>query len=309
MKIFKKISVAVCMAVGLLTSSFCFAEQIQVKHAQGVTNVTVNPKRVIVYDLGILDNMDLINATDNIVALPEIEFPKYLKDLENIEKAGSLFSPDYEKIAALKPDLIIIAGRSSRNYEQLSKMFPTIDLSLRNEHTVEDSIANMRLLGKIFNKTKNAERAIKALERDISYVKSVTNKRGDALALITTGGKINLLSPQSRFGLLFSNFGIENAHKKLGTDSAHGQTISYEFILNENPDWLFVLDRDKAINNGGTPATKLLDNSIIRKTKAWNKKQIVYLDPHGFYLATGGFQSLQTNIDIILEAYQQQAKK
>lgn len=307
---FKKMTLAACMCLGLLIPSVASAGEIEVKHAQGTTKVMQNPKKVVVYDLGILDDVAELGATDIIAAVPEIGYPEFMKSFEDMPKAGSLFSPDYEKLAELKPDLVIIASRSAKNYEQLAKMFPTIDLTPRPSNTVEDGIANMRTLGKIFGKEKEAEKAIAYLEKRIADLKQKTSTRGNGLVLITTGGRINLLGPETRLGVVYNNFGVENAAKGVeSSSSGHGQSISYEFILNANPEWLFVVDRDAAIKNGGEAAEKLLDNVLIHKTNAWKKGQVVYLDAAGSYLATGGFNSLHRNMDLINAAYDKSASK
>lgn len=62
--------------------------------------------------------------------------------------------------------------------------------------------------------------------------------------------------------------------------------MTSEFILNANPDWLFVLDRDNAIGRTeGQSAQQVLDNPLIHKTKAWQNDRIVYLDSASLYIA------------------------
>ncbi len=80
--------------------------------------------------------------------------------------------------------------------------------------------------------------------------------------------------------------------------------MTSEFILNANPDWLFVLDRDNAIGRTeGQSAQQVLDNPLIHKTKAWQNDRIVYLDSASLYIA-GGVQSytqLMNKVSAILD--------
>ena len=74
-------------------------------------------------------------------------------------------------------------------------------------------------------------------------------------------------------------------------EGSHGQPISFEYLKEKNPDWLFVLDRGAAIGEEGQAAKDVLDNPLVAETTAWKKGQVVYLVPET-YLAAGGAQEL-----------------
>jgi ABC-type enterochelin transport system, periplasmic component len=61
--------------------------------------------------------------------------------------------------------------------------------------------------------------------------------------------------------------------------------------MSANPSWLFIIDRDGAIgNNHNQSAKQVLDNPLIRKTAAWRRQHIIYLDSRSLYIA-GGIQA------------------
>jgi len=70
-----------------------------------------------------------------------------------------------------------------------------------------------------------------------------------------------------------------------------------------HPDWLFVIDRDAAIGSNAGAAQQLLDNPVVGKTLAAEKKQIVYLNSQNWYLIGGGLSGLHQIIDQIRAAY------
>ena len=78
--------------------------------------------------------------------------------------------------------------------------------------------------------------------------------------------------------------------------------ISFEYIKEKNPDWLFVLDRSAAIGEEGKAAKDVLDNPLVAESTAWKKGQVVYLDSSA-YLAAGGAQQLQTVAKQAAEAF------
>ena len=105
--------------------------------------------------------------------------------------------------------------------------------------------------------------------------------------------------PGSRFGVIHDAFGVKPAVTDLKT-SNHGQAVSFEFIAQTDPDWLFVIDRDAAIGREGTSAQQLLDNDLVRGTKAWKNKHVIYLDgPNWYSLGAAGLTALQESVNEI----------
>lgn len=92
------------------------------------------------------------------------------------------------------------------------------------------------------------------------------------MVLMISGGKMSAYTPGSRFGFIFDELGFTPA-ATFAESGRHGNVVTSEFILNANPDWLFVLDRDNAIGRTeGQSAQQVLDNPLIHKTKAWQKR-------------------------------------
>lgn len=294
---------------GAMASAISFVSpaiaDVVVKHAAGETSIPDQPKKVVVFDLASLDNLSRLGV-DNIVGVPEGVKPKYLESYNDAKytKVGTLFEPNYETVASLKPDLIIIAGRSAPKFNDLAKIAPTIDLTVSNNHYLADVDRNVKILGNIFNKQEQAKAEIDKLNNKLEETRKLTKGKGTGLLILTTGGKMSAFGPGSRFGLLHSGFGIKPAVDKLEVGN-HGQMVSPEFILKTNPDWLFVIDRDAAIGREGESAAKLLDNALVNKTKAAENKHIVYLDPQNWYLIGGGLSGLNETADQLIKVFSQ----
>ncbi|MNE89645.1 putative ABC transporter solute-binding protein YclQ precursor [compost metagenome] len=85
--------------------------------------------------------------------------------------------------------------------------------------------------------------------------------------------------------------------------STHGQSISFEYVAEKNPDYLFVVDRDAVVTEGeqAEPASKLVENDLVKKTNAYKDGKIIYLDPSYWYLAGGGLLSLPEMLNEVQE--------
>ncbi|GJM75014.1 hypothetical protein HMSSN036_72300 [Paenibacillus macerans] len=56
--------------------------------------------------------------------------------------------------------------------------------------------------------------------------------------------------PGSRFGLIHDVFGVPAVDDTIEA-STHGQSISFEYVAEKNPDYLFVVDRDAVVTEEG----------------------------------------------------------
>jgi iron complex transport system substrate-binding protein len=287
------------VTVGLTLSSLvapALADNLTIKHAQGETSVPSNPAKVLSFDLASLDTLTALGV--DVAGVPSGPKPDYLSKYadKSFPTIGSLFEPDFEAVNAAEPDLIIVAGRSRAKYAELAKIAPTIDLTVTSDAHLAGAEENVRTLGKTFGKEAEANALIAKLQSSAAAVKEKASKAGTGLLVLTTGGKMSTFGPGSRFGVLFADYGIKPADETIKV-GMHGQPASFEYILEKDPDWLFVIDRDAAIGRGGVAAAKLLDNEIVRRTKAWKKGHVVYLDPVSWYIVGDGITSLQKTVD------------
>lgn len=276
--------------------------KVDIKHASGTTAVVPNPKKVVVLDLTSLDTMAALGI--DVTGVPESPMPKHLARFSDKKYArvGTLFEPDFEAIHAAAPDLIVVGGRSQAKYKELAKIAPTIDMTVDRTDLIKSVERNTNLLAGLFGKQAQAKVQLDKLHASIAGLKAKASTAGSALIVLTTGGKMSAYGPGSRFGVLHDAFGFKPAVATLQT-SNHGQAVSFEFIQKTNPDWLFVIDRDGAIGRQGASAQRLLDNELVRQTKAWQNKRVVYLDGGNWYTLGGaGLTAIQRNIDQLAQA-------
>ena len=101
-----------------------------VRHAMGSTDIKGAPERVVVLDTGELDSVVALGLepVGAVEAIAGEGLPKYLGDaVQGIELVGTIEQPSVEKIAALRPDLILSSKiRHEAIYDQLSKVAPTV---------------------------------------------------------------------------------------------------------------------------------------------------------------------------------------
>ena len=278
-------------------------ETVTVNHLQGTTVVPKNPKRVVVMDIGVLDSLDYLDIHPEMLATCSSYLPKYIdKYKDNTVDIGQMKNVDIEKINATKPDLIIISGRQSPYYKQLSEIAPTIDLSIDNNNYLVSFENKMRILGEIFDKEDMVTNRLFGIKSKIDTIRTDSrNKNKYGLLVLTTGNSLHAYGPGMRYSFVFDVFGLQtvvNKDRNEDTKSPGGKTISYEYILETNPDYIMVIDRDFSVNLGES-AKRLFDNDLIKKTKAYQTNNIYYLDSDIWYLSGGGLESIDIMMDDI----------
>lgn len=270
-------------------------ETIMVKHTKGETEVNKNPQRVVTFDYGSLDILE--NLGIDVLGLPKETLPKMFEKYKDskYENLGGLKEPDFEAINALNPELIIISGRQSDMYDKFSQIAPTILLSIDGSKYMEDLTNNANVLGSIFGKEDIVATKLNEIQSKISELNTlVTSKNLNALTLLVNEGNLSAYGDKSRFGILYNSFGFKNVDETL-QDSTHGQQVSFEYVVDKNPNVLFVIDRGVATSGEGAAET-VLDNDLIKSTDSYKNENIVYLDAQVWYLVSGGFNSTNSMI-------------
>jgi iron complex transport system substrate-binding protein len=278
-------------------------EEITVKHQLGETKVPKNPEKVVVFDFGTLDSLDKLGI--EAAGVPQENVPSYLSKYEDAkyENVGGLKEPDFEKINEMEPDLIIISGRQQDSYEEMSKIAPTIFMGVDTMKYMESFKENVTTLGEIFGKEEEAEKEFAKVEESIKALKEKASAGDEkALIVLANDGKVSAYGAGSRFGIIHDEFGFAAADEKIEV-STHGQSISFEYIAEKDPDYLFVIDRG-AVAGGESSAKQVLENDLVKNTKAYKNGKIIYLDPDYWYLSGGGLESVAGMTEEVSEAIQ-----
>ena len=97
---------------------------------------------------------------------------------------------------------------------------------------------------------------------------------------------------------------VSEADENIESAGQHGAKVSFEYIADLNPDYLFVVDRG-AVVGGEASAQGTLNNELINSTDAAKNGNIIYLDAAVWYTATGGFTSTLKMVDEVSTAIQQ----
>ncbi len=206
----------------------------------------------------------------------------------------------------MEPDLVVVASRSRTAYPTLASLGPTIDMTVDNADIVGGVKASLQTYGRIFGVAAKAAELNAALDAKVAEAREAAKGRGTGLVVVVNGGRLGVYGPGSRVAWIYDALQIPSVFDAVDDRDHGGDAISFEYLAEKNPDWLFVVDRDAGIGSEGT-ALATLDNALIRPTTFWSKGQVVMLDPQAAYVTMHGYEGLMRMLDEVIAGYRRGA--
>ena len=259
--------------------------------------VPYDPERIAILDMACLDIIDSLGVGDRVVGSAGTSLD-YLQDYvtdQNIENLGTIKEADMEAVMACEPDVIFIGGRLSSSYDALSEIAPVVYLSTDTEIGVVESVRkNASTIAAMFGLEDQVDELMADFDERIETLEAFAEGK-TAIVGMCTSGSFNVLGNDGRCSMIGREIGFENVGVDANVDtSTHGNEASFEYVVEKNPDYIFVMDRDAAIGTDGAQlAQDIMENELVQGTDAYKNGQLVYLEhPAVWYTAEGGVQAL-----------------
>lgn len=269
--------------------------------------VPYDAERIAVMDMASLDILDSLGLGDRVVGVSDTSLD-YLQEYvtnDAVAKLGTIKEADMEAVMASEPDVIFIGGRLASSYDALSEIAPVVYLATDPELGVVESVRqNTAKIASMFGAENEVDALMQGFDERIAALAAFSEGKNAIIGMVTSGG-FNVLGNDGRLSLIgkeagFTNIGVDT---NLET-STHGNEASFEFVVEKNPDYIFVLDRDAAIaTEGARLAQEIMENELIKGTDAYQNGTIVYLEhPAVWYTAEGGVHALHLMLEDLEKA-------
>ena len=257
--------------------------------------VPYDPERIAVLDMASLDILDNLGMGDRVVgsASTSLEYLTDYVDNEEITNLGTIKEADLEAVMSCEPDVIFIGGRLASSYDALSEIAPVVFLSTDSELGIVKSVTkNAETIASMFGLEDEVSKKTEGFDERIKALKKTAEGK-TALVGMTTSGSFNLMGNDGRCSIVGREVGFENLTAAEST-STHGNEASFETVVEKNPDYIFVMDRDSAIGaDGAQTAKEIVENELVMGTDAYKNGRIIYLEhPAVWYTAEGGITAL-----------------
>ena len=256
-------------------------------HDFGTTELKKAPKRIVILDNlygEILDPLDItpVGATTGQSDSQEFStlFKKQYKDAK-VVSVGWQGSPDLDKIAELKPDLILMTGEQEDLYDELSEIAPTVGYQINTDENWDYHETSLKV-AEIFDKRDEMKKDLDRLDaREAVFAENVKAKFGDQklMYLRVTDNDVRYYA-YGHFGYLYDTYHFNRAETFNPDDMF--QVIDPDKLKDINPDLLIVqADSQELLDN------KLKNTPVWTSLKAVQNNKVIYADYSTYMLGFG----------------------
>lgn len=256
-------------------------------HDFGTTELKKAPKRIVILDNlygEILNPLDItpVGATTGQADSQEFStlFKKQYKDAK-VVSVGWQGSPDLDKIAELKPDLILMTGEQEDLYEELSEIAPTVGYQINTDENWDYHETSLKV-AEIFDKRDEMKKDLDRLDaREAVFAENVKAKFGNQklMYLRVTDNDIRYYA-YGHFGYLYDTYHFNRAETFNPDDMF--QVIDPDKLKDINPDLLIVqADSQELLDN------KLKNSPVWTSLKAVQNNKVIYADYSTYMLGFG----------------------
>lgn len=256
-------------------------------HDFGTTKLKKVPKRIVILDNlygEILNPLDItpVGATTGQADSQEFStlFKKQYKDAK-VVSVGWQGNPDLDKIAELKPDLILMTGEQEDLYEELSEIAPTVGYQINTDENWDYHETSLKV-AEIFDKRDEMKKDLDRVDaREAVFAENVKAKFGNQklMYLRVTDNDIRYYA-YGHFGYLYDTYHFNRAETFNPNDMF--QFIDPDKLKDINPDLLIVqADSQELLEN------KLKNNPVWSSLKAVQNNKVIYADYSTYMLGFG----------------------
>lgn len=256
-------------------------------HDFGTTELKKAPKRIVILDNlygEILDPLDItpVGATTGQADSQEFStlFKKQYKDAK-VVSVGWQGNPDLDKIAELKPDLILMTGEQEDLYDELSEIAPTVGYQINTDENWDYHETSLKV-AEIFDKRDEMKKDLDRLDaREAVFAENVKAKFGNQklMYLRVTDNDIRYYA-YGHFGYLYDTYHFNRAETFNPDDML--QVIDPDKLKDINPDLLIVqADSQELLDN------ELKNTPVWTSLKAVQNNKVIYADYSTYMLGFG----------------------
>jgi iron complex transport system substrate-binding protein len=249
----KRALLAVCAGLGLLVASCSTTSSgssnttassgsfpVSISAANGTVRIKARPDAIVSLSPTATEMLYAIGAGSQVKAVDKYsDYPRQaprttLDDL----------SPNVEAIVSYRPDLVVVPGDSSGLTARL-KTFGIPVLSLPPASTLADAYVQYDQLGLATGRVQAAESEAARVKTEITQIVSAAPKSNEGQTYYYELDQTYFSVTSSTFiGKVLGLLGLRNIADRAPSAATSGgyPQLSAEFIVQSNPDWVFLAD-------------------------------------------------------------------
>lgn len=259
--------------------------------------IPIHPQRIVIISPSGLDMFLAVDGKERLVGYASyMSMTKEIKEAtKDLPSVGTPNGVSLEKIITLHPDLVI--GITRPNQEQMRDSLEQagIPVLLLDPQSFQENLDVIQLFGELLNKEDQANQVITEMKKELEKDKiaRLGKKEPSVLMILGTSESFFMTTPHSLNGDFLQLAGGQNiAAKVSGYGSSNFIPISLEFVLTENPDYIFFISHGSKEKVEKNLRKNLLENDAWSSIPAIreNRMQVV---PSTLFSINPGSHSLE----------------
>ena len=256
-------------------------------HDFGTTELKKVPKRIVILDNLYGEILDPLHITPVGATTGQADSHEFSTLFKKQYKEAKVFSVgwqgnlDLDKIAELKPDLILMTGEQEDLYDELSEIAPTVGYQINTDENWDYHETSLKV-AEIFDKRDEMKKDLDRVDaREAVFAENVKAKFGNQklMYLRVTDNDIRYYA-YGHFGYLYDTYHFNRAETFNPNDML--QVIDPDKLKDINPDLLIVqADSQELLEN------KLKNNPVWSSLKAVQNNKVIYADYSTYMLGFG----------------------
>lgn len=211
------------------------------------------PERIVSLSATGTEMLFAIGAGDQVIAVDSTSnFPP---EAEAVLTDLSAFEPNVEAIAGYEPDLVLTAGDPN-----LTTQLESLDIEVWEgpaASTFDDTYAQIEQLGAITGHIAEAAELVAKIQTDLAaIVESVPTSEAPLTYYHELDDTLFSVTSSTFIGEVYALFGLQNIADQVEDDAGGYPQLNAEFVIEQNPDLIFLADTKCCGQNLETVATR-----------------------------------------------------
>lgn len=245
------------------------------------------PQRIVSLSPTLTEDLFAIGAGKQVVAVDDQS--NYPVNAPKTKLSG--FKPNVEAIVKYKPDLVVLSNDTNKLVSKLKALDIAVALE-PSATTLADSYSELLALGKLTGHAQGATKVVAGMKAQIAKIVAAVPKRATPLTYYHELDQTYYSVTSKTFiGKIYSLLGLRNiADTAPGVDKSFGYPkLSSEFIVNANPDLIFLADTKCCKQNAAAVAkrpgwegiTAVIDKHVVALdddvASRWGPRIVIFL--------------------------------
>ena len=242
----KRLLVVAAVVVALISAA-CGSDD-----NQAADTAAAEPKRIVSLSATATEMLFAIGAGKQVVAVDDTSnYPT------NAPKTKlNALTPNIEAIAGYKPDLVVAAGDTGGLVDNLKRLSVT-SLIAPAAKTLDDSYAQLTQLGKATGHASAAASVVKRMRSQVADLVAQVPTRATPLSFYhELDNTLFTVTSDTFIGQIYKLAGLKNVADATADKAGGYPQLSAEFLLNNNPDLIFLADTKCCAQSAATVAAR-----------------------------------------------------